>query len=149
MKLFCNMHIPSPRGPFAPLMRHHKPECCALCSPLRGGALYLVQLLRLPKGTRRRKGDREEGLCPALSASCRCRSSLSLPTSQVSQPTRLNHTATRATHMCAHLHLHTRTHTLFHTPRSDSPLPPLPSPSFPRGNSDSGARGVKEEKDRT
>ncbi len=65
------------------------------------------------QGQEEKKRDTEEGLCPVLSVSCCCcccchRSPLSLPTSQVSQPTRLNHTVTHEIHVwvlaCTHIH---------------------------------------------
>lgn len=65
----------------------------------------MVQLLYLPKGKRRRKGT--EKRVSALHNLYRAAAPFSLPTSQVSEPTRLNHTVTNEIHICVYLHAHT------------------------------------------
>lgn len=92
--------------------------------PLPGGALHMVQLLYLPKGKRRRKGDREEGLCPAQSLSCCC-SSFSAHFSGFRTHTPESHCHQWNTHMCVLACTHTHT---FSYPQEWFMIPPLIPP---------------------
>lgn len=124
------MHKPT--GPVAPLLSYEASLTGVLCimCPLSIWCSCCISL----KAGGGEKGQRRGSLPCTV---CLYRAPLcSLPTAQVSQPTRLNHTVTHEIHVCALAHARTHIHTLVHTPRNDSWLPP----SFPRGAVTQGER---------
>lgn len=131
------LHITHVSEPFTFLTRYHYLLC--LVYPLRGGAPSGAAVAS-PQGQDEKKRGRKEGHCLVSSVSCCCCSSLSLPTTQVSQPTPLNHPW--KTHMWAFAGTHTHTSILLHTPRNDSRLPP----SFPPREVTQGERRKKSTK---
>lgn len=121
--------------------RHQGSRC--MVQQLKGGTLPVAAAV-FPKGTRRIKGTKRRITAFLASVSCCHCNSISLPTTQVSQPTPLNHTITKETHIRAHLHTCTNSY-----PKEWLTVYPTHSPPGEQWLRVRGAKKNGEEKDRT